>query len=128
MIHVRGSTRVRLFGFGFVNSTGTFLKAKFLSNKRGNFSCSGAECVKMAEYIDKTTIESATFPQSTVNYGDNGENVGWDGLATEGCVYGSTYTENGIEIFYYADPLYGTLSHSGSPANIEKPIFIPSDF
>jgi len=72
LISIKGTTRVRLYGFGFVNSTGTFLKVRFQSNTRGNFTCSGAECVKMADYIDKTTIESPTFPQSIVNYWDNG--------------------------------------------------------
>lgn len=61
LIHARGSTRVRLYGFGFVNSTGTFLKTKFLSITRGNLTCNG-DCIKMAEYIDKTIIESTTFP------------------------------------------------------------------
>ena len=55
----------------------------------------------MAEYIDKSTIETNTFPQNVVNYADNGENVGFDGMATEGCVYGDTFTENGIEIYYF---------------------------
>lgn len=64
----------------------------------------------MADYIDKTTIESPTFPQNVVNYQDNGQNVMWDGMATEGCVYGNTFTENGIEIFYYAEPNYEKLS------------------
>lgn len=61
----------------------------------------------MADYIDKTTIESPTFPQSTVLYQDNGDNIKLDGMATEACVYGSSsYTENEIEIFYYDEPIY----------------------
>ncbi len=38
-------------------------------------------------------------------------------MATEGCVYGNTFTENGIEIYYYTDPIYQNLSEYGSPAN-----------
>jgi hypothetical protein len=71
----------------------------------------------MATYIDKTTILSDTFPQSLVTYQDAGDNILFDGMATEGCVYGNTFTENGIEIYYYTDPIYQNLSQLGSPAN-----------
>ena len=49
-------------------------------------------------------------------------------MATEGCVYGNTFTENGIEIYYYTDPLYEKLSQYGSPANLETPILAKTDF
>jgi hypothetical protein len=74
LIHVKGTTRVRLYGFGFVNSTGTYLKAKFGSNSNRKLDCNG-DCIKMADYIDKSTIESPTFPQSVVTYADNGQNI-----------------------------------------------------
>ena len=61
LISPKGTTRVRLYGFGFVNSTGTDLKTKINSVKRGALSCSG-DCVEMATYIDKSTIETPTFP------------------------------------------------------------------
>jgi hypothetical protein len=60
---VRGTTKVRLYGFGFVNSTGTDLKTKFGTVDLGNLTCVGRECIQMAEYIDKSTIETPTFPQ-----------------------------------------------------------------
>ena len=49
-------------------------------------------------------------------------------MATEACVYGNTFTENGIEIFYYEEPIYQNLSSQGSPANLEKPLFATTDF
>ena len=60
----------------------------------------------MSTYIDKSTIESPTFQQSIVLYSDNGDNINLNGMAIEGCVYGTTYTENKIEIFYYQEPTY----------------------
>jgi hypothetical protein len=58
-----------------VNSTGTDLKTRIDSVKRGNLSCNGGECMKMATYIDKSTIETPTFKQSEVTYSDNGDNI-----------------------------------------------------
>jgi hypothetical protein len=128
LISMKGTTLVRLYGFGFVNSTGTDLKAKFGTKTRGDLECSGKKCVEMATYIDKTTIETPTFPQNNVFYKDNGDNIKFDGMTTEACVYGSTYTDNQIEIWYYDDPIYSELSSYGSPANMEKPIFATTDF
>jgi len=45
-----------------------------------------------------------------VNFADNGENIAYNGLAVEACVYGSTFTDNGIEVFYYKEPIYQSLS------------------
>mmetsp|Transcript_29952 Transcript_29952/g.22198 ORF Transcript_29952/g.22198 Transcript_29952/m.22198 type:complete len:133 (-) Transcript_29952:898-1296(-) len=49
-------------------------------------------------------------------------------MATEACVYGNTFTENHIEIFYYEEPVYIDLSQYGSPSNLEKPVFAKTDF
>jgi hypothetical protein len=117
LINSKGTTKVKLYGIGFVNSTGTYLKSKFRSNLRGNLTCGTGDCIKMATYIDKSTIQSDTYPQPLVNYQDNNDNIWYDGMATEGCVYGNTFTENGIEIYYYMDPVYQNLSQYGSPAN-----------
>lgn len=68
LIHVRGSTRVRLIGFGFVNA-GNDLKSLIATNGRGSLKCGGTgSCIQQADFIDKSTIESPTFPQSTVSY------------------------------------------------------------
>lgn len=63
LINARGTTKVRLYGFGFVNSTGTDLKTKFGTVDKGELACPNKACVMMAEYIDKVTIETTTFPQ-----------------------------------------------------------------
>ena len=52
---------MRLYGFGFVNSTGTDLKTKFGSYQRGELVCTGKNCTMMAVYLDKNTIETPTF-------------------------------------------------------------------
>lgn len=62
LISVRGTTRVRLYGFGFVNSNQE-LKTRISTIGRGALSCSGTSCIQQADYIDKSTIESPTYPQ-----------------------------------------------------------------
>ncbi len=128
LINIRGTTRVRLYGFGFVNSTGTDLKSKFATSTRGDLVCTRHQCTQMAEYIDKTIIETPTYPQSQVTYGDTSDNIEFNPLTVEACVYGNTFTENNIEIYYYEEPVYSKISQEGSPANNEDPLFIKSDF
>jgi len=118
LISTKGTTKVRLYGFGFVNSTGTDLKTKFGTVYRGDLSCSGNSCTMMATYIDKSTIETPTFSQKEVYHKDNGDNIKLDGMTVEASVYGNMFTENNIEIWYYDEPNYIDLSSSGSPANL----------
>jgi len=61
LISTKGTTRVRLYGFGFVNA-GSELKTKIQHVTRGQFNCGSPNCVEIAEYIDKSTIESPTYP------------------------------------------------------------------
>ena len=49
-------------------------------------------------------------------------------MSVEASVYGGVFTENNIPVFYYAEPTYEEPSESGSPANIEKPLLIPTNF
>ena len=49
-------------------------------------------------------------------------------MATEGSVYGNIFTENNIEIFYYEEPTYESLSSYGAPNNVERQIFAKTDF
>lgn len=49
-------------------------------------------------------------------------------MTLEASVYENDFTENGIEVFYYQDPIYGKPSIDESPANIENQVFIPTDF
>ena len=49
-------------------------------------------------------------------------------MTIEASVYENDFTENGIEIWYYEDPIYGKPSIDESPANVENQVFIPTDF
>ena len=49
-------------------------------------------------------------------------------MTVEASVKGDVFTENNIEIWYYDDPIYQSLSDNGSPQNLEKPIFTKTDF
>lgn len=44
LISTKGTTRVRLYGFGFVNATGD-LKTKLHHVQRGALQCSGTVCI-----------------------------------------------------------------------------------
>jgi hypothetical protein len=60
LISVDGTTKVRIKGFGFVNSNET--KSLFSSSNNNTLLCTGANCIKDATYIDKYTLETATYP------------------------------------------------------------------
>lgn len=60
LINVDGSTRIRIKGFGFVNSSET--KGQFSSTTPNQLLCNGGPCIKDAEFIDKYTLEVGTFP------------------------------------------------------------------
>ena len=49
-------------------------------------------------------------------------------MTVEASVYGNIFTENNIEIWYFEQPAYESLSSYGSPANQEKPIFASTNF
>jgi len=76
--------------------------------------------VKDATYIDKNTLETATFPQSVVTYRETNENILWDPINIDASVYGNDFTDNNVEIYYYQEPDYKELSSDESPANVEN--------
>jgi hypothetical protein len=116
LISTKGTTRVRLIGFGFVNASSD-LKSKLQHITRGSLSCANTNCVQYADYIDKYTIETSTYPQKDVNFKDNSENIKYNGMAIEASVSSNSYTENNIEIFYFEQPDFESLNIAGSPAN-----------
>ena len=59
LISVDGTTKVRIKGFGFVNSNET--KSLFSSPSSNTLLCNGKSCIKDATFIDKNTLETATF-------------------------------------------------------------------
>jgi hypothetical protein len=63
-----------------------------------------------------------------VSYKTAGTNVGWDPMFVEASVHANTYTENRIPVYYFEEPTYSQLSSPGSPANLEKPIMIKTDY
>lgn len=52
----------------------------------------------------------------------------FNAMTIEASVYENDFTENGIEVYYYQDPIYGKPSIDESPANVENQVFIPTDF
>lgn len=63
LIDISGSTVVQLKGFGFVNSgDSTNLKSKMGYKMNNNLVCNAGSCSQQANYIDKHTITTNTFP------------------------------------------------------------------
>lgn len=63
-----------------------------------------------------------------MNYRDTGYNVGWDPINIDASVYGNGFTDNNVELFYYDDPDYTGVNLDESPASVETPLYIKSDF
>lgn len=84
--------------------------------------CQGQPCIKDATFIDQNTLETATFPQTLANYKETEQNVLWDPMNIDASIYGvgvSDFTDNGVQVFYYEEPDYISLSADESPANVE---------
>jgi hypothetical protein len=58
----------------------------------------------------------------------SGGKVGKDGITVEASVLNNVYTENGIQVWYYEEPKYSSMSSQGTPMNIESPLFTKTDF
>lgn len=70
---------------------------------------------------------TSTFAQTLVNYA-NGTNILWDPITIDAAVYENDYTDNNVNIWFFQDPDYQGISPDESPANIETPLFIRTDF
>lgn len=98
MIHVKGTTKIRLYGFGFVNSTAEGeLKTYFSTVDQGKLQCSSKKCIRYSPgdvtFIDSKTIESQTFAQATVFYQDSpNTNIMWQGMTAEAAVLREDFT------------------------------------
>ena len=62
-----GTTKVKIIGFGFVNSSQT--QADF-DNPDKHIVCGAGKgnCIKEAQYVDKNTLITETYPQRDLNY------------------------------------------------------------
>jgi len=69
LISVDGTTIVLIKGFGFVNTTSS--NSLISSTSKLTLLCQSKPCVREANYIDKNTLTTTTFPQSLVNYNES---------------------------------------------------------
>ena len=130
LISVDGTTIVRIKGFGFVNST-TSKSLIDSTDPTTTLICQGNPCIRDAVYIDKTTLETTTYPQALVNYNQTQVNVLWDAMYIDTSIYGSgpnDFTDNAVELFYYEDPSFTSLSSDETPGNVETIVYIMTDF
>jgi len=127
MVSRKGNTTIQIHGYGFVNTTGTYLKVRY-GYLHKKLVCKGRPCIVPAKYVDKNTIEAQTFAYNDVVYEKTGLPINQDDFAVEVSVYGDTFTRNNASIFYFEEPDYGTVSASQIPSNGNETIFIPTDY
>ena len=127
MVSRKGNSTINIFGYGFVNTTGTYLKAKY-GYLHKKLVCHGQPCAVMATYIDKNNIHAVTFPYQDVAYEESGLQVGTDEFAVEVSVYGDHYTTNNVTIFYFSEPIYSDPVPNTAPANGNDTIVVMTNF
>jgi aspartate carbamoyltransferase regulatory subunit len=59
LISVEGTTKVKIIGFGFVDSKET---KSLLNTTEHTLNCQGKDCIKNAEFINTNTLITPTFP------------------------------------------------------------------
>ena len=59
---------------------------------------------------------------------ENGANIGENPMTVEVSVYGSSYTDNDIEVYYIYDPEYKKLNRNSVLRNMQVPILIDTNF
>lgn len=52
----------------------------------------------------------------------------FDPITIDASVYGTDFTDNNVELWYYEEPEYKSLNEEESPANTESELFINTDF
>jgi IPT/TIG domain len=129
LISVDGTTKIRVIGFGFVNSTTS--KSMVRSPSGNTLVCQGKSCVRDAVFINQNTIETTVYPQALINYKENDQGIMWDPMSIDASIHGeslSDFTDNGVQIFFYEEPDFKELTIDESPANIQSQIYIITDF
>lgn len=132
LIATDGSTLVAIKGIGFVDSSES--KALFSNATYPIYDgVSGANCTRPATFKDKHTLMTTTFKQADVKYKGTDKSVLWDPVYIDATVAMNTngddeYTKNGVEIFYYEDPVLATTNIAESPSNIQSQVLVHADF
>ena len=128
LISKRGGTKMTIKGFGFVNSGSSEISSKFGSKRNGELVCDNkTPCLQPATFVDKNTIITESLPQTIVKYQD-GTNIEEDPMTVEVSVYGSSFTDNDIEVYYIYDPEYKKVNRNSVPRNLQVPLIIETDF
>lgn len=127
MVSRKGNTTITIHGYGFVNTTGSYLKVRYgFLHKR--LSCRGGPCVVMAKYVDQNTIVAETLPYNEIVYNQTRLPIGKDPFAVEVSVYGDDFTKNNATIFYFTEPTYGDPLPTQVAANGGEALRTPADF
>lgn len=127
MVSKKGNTTILIYGYGFVNTTGYYLQARFgYASKR--LICNGEVCDAMATYIDKNHISAQTYAYKDIFYEEGRQPIGDAEFPVEASVFGDAFTENNVTIFYFKEPIYGEPRPNRVAANGNETIIIPANF
>ena len=128
LISKEGGTNLTVKGFGFVN-TEEGVKSKYGSKDKGDFTCNtGSPCIHSAQFIDKNTISTISEPKDVMIYSTNHTGIENDPFTVEVSVYGNSFTENNIEVYYINDPDFISINRNSVPKNLQVPIIIRTNF
>ena len=126
LISKSGNTRVRVKGFGFVDtSDDDQLRSRFESAGH-ELSCYN-DCSQDAKYVSKNEIETAT-PHYSGLAADGRPLAMSEPLDLEVSVYGDQFTDNNVQVYYYEEPDFKKATPRGVPANGQDPILVETDF
>ena len=130
LISKRGGTKMTIKGFGFVDSGNSEISAKFGTLiPNDDITCAGhSTCTTPAKFVDKHTITTDSLPQSSLAYRNQNRNIGEDPMTVEVSVYGDSYTENDIQVYYIYDPDFKSVNRPSVIRNMQVPLLIETDF
>lgn len=129
MVSTSGSTRLTLYGYGFVQMEDAMSVVVYKDQKGEAAQCgSGNMCTKIYKVKDEHTTSVGTFAQSEMMVNKGGKNVEFEPFYLNMMNPDRDWSTNNIDICYYKDVVANKVSSSFAYANEAKPVIVQADF
>ena len=125
LVSSRGTTKLRLDGYGFVQMEDDKTLVDYMDGGVG-LQCSGGACTRTYRVEDENLAEVDTFVQDNVL--KSGGNIGYDAFTVNMMDPAGRFAANDIDLWYYRDPVFNSLSSTFAYANEHKPILVSTNF
>jgi len=126
LVSSRGTTKLRLDGYGFVQMEDDKTLVDFMSDNAG-LQCSGGVCTRTYRVENENVAEVEACVQDNV-LKPSGVNIGYDAFTVNMMDPAGNFAKNDIDLWYYRDPVFNSLSSSFAYANEHKPIMVNTNF